>query len=280
MSEFPDHLKSVYENIQFTMGTERDGHLPFLYTDIHRKPDGSLGHKVYSKPIHTNRYPHSNSHHHPSNQQAVLSMPVHTAKSLCDQENLHMKLDFLRTTFRQNSYRETQIRRGLNPPERIAPPPERPAPVAFLPYVSTTVNHISRPPNKHIKSVGLSPKSPSFLRSVKDDSGLNTPAVYSVPCECGHVYIGQTGRSIETRIKEHHRHIHPEQTDKSAEAEHSINLGHRIKLEDTTILSTKATYIDRMIREDIEIEPHPRKINTEDGLRHSRAWKPLIHTLR
>jgi hypothetical protein len=47
--EFLDHLNSIHENIQFTMETERDGHLPFLDIDIHRKPDGSLGHEVCRK---------------------------------------------------------------------------------------------------------------------------------------------------------------------------------------------------------------------------------------
>jgi hypothetical protein len=75
-----------------------------------------------------------------------------------------------------------------------------------------------------------------------------TPGVYSVPCECCQVYIGQTGRSIETRIKEHQCHTRLEQPDKSTMAEYSINLGHRLKLQDTTILSIKAKYMDRMIR--------------------------------
>jgi hypothetical protein len=35
-----------YENIQFTMEIEENGHLPFLDIDIYRKRDGSLGHKV------------------------------------------------------------------------------------------------------------------------------------------------------------------------------------------------------------------------------------------
>jgi hypothetical protein len=67
---------------------------------------------------------------------------------------------------------------------------------------------------------------------------------------------------------------------KSAVAEHSINLGHHIKLQDTTILSTKATYMDRMIREAIEIELHPNNVNRENGVHLSQARKPLMHTLK
>jgi hypothetical protein len=46
-----------------------------------------------------------------------------------------------------------------------------------------------------------------FLQSVKDNLGLKTPGVYSIPCECGQVYIGGTGHSIDNSLKEHHRHI-------------------------------------------------------------------------
>ena len=31
--------------------------------------------------------------------------------------------------------------------------------------------------------------------------------VYKIPCECGKVYIGETGRSMRERIKEHDRDI-------------------------------------------------------------------------
>jgi predicted GIY-YIG superfamily endonuclease len=62
-----------------------------------------------------------------------------------------------------------------------------------------------------------------MLRSVKDNLGLNVPGVYQIPCECGKVYMGQTGRSIKTRCKEHRRHIYLDQPDKSAVAEHSID---------------------------------------------------------
>jgi hypothetical protein len=99
---------------------------------------------------------------------------------------------------------------------------------------------------------------------VCNDLGLKTSSVYSIPCECGQVHIGQTGSSIDTRIKEHHRHIRLAHPDKSAVAEHSISLGHRTQLQDTKILSTKSRYMNRLIKEDIEIELHPDNMNRED----------------
>jgi hypothetical protein len=177
--EFLDHLKSIHENIQFTMETKRDGHLPFLDVATYRKPDGSPCHKVYRKTTQTNLYIISYTRHHPSNKQAVLSTLVHTARSLCDQNSLHSELDYLRTTFRESGYSDRQMRWALNPSERVAPPLEEPASVAFLPYVSTTFNRIGRLLSRHnIMSVGLPPKKiPSFLRPVNYYLELNTPGV-------------------------------------------------------------------------------------------------------
>jgi hypothetical protein len=63
-------------------------------------------------------------------------------------------------------------------------------------------------------------------------------------------------------------------------AEHSINLGDCVKLQDTTILYTKMRYMDQVIREAIKIELHLSNMNREDGLHLNQSWKPLIHTLK
>jgi hypothetical protein len=96
-------------------------------------------------------------------------------------------------------------------------------------------------------------KFSSFLQPIKDDLALKMPGVYSIPRMCGKVYIGQTGCSTETRVKEHQRHIRLYHTKKSAVAEHSINLDHRIQLQNTSILAKIFRRMDHIIREATKI---------------------------
>ena len=82
--------------------------IAFLDIHIYRKMDGSLGHKAYWKPIHTNLYLPQHSHHHPAIKQSDLASRIHTAKALCDQDCLNQELKFLATVFKDNGYSSQQ----------------------------------------------------------------------------------------------------------------------------------------------------------------------------
>jgi len=70
------------------------------------------------------------------------------------------------------------------------------------------------------------------------DPATQDSVVYRIPCECGKVYIGETGRPMKDRIKEHDRDIHLARTKTSAISEHAHNTGH-------CLLWDEVKFIDR-----------------------------------
>jgi hypothetical protein len=138
---------------------------------------------------------------------------------------------------------------------------------AFLPSFGAIFNSISRVLARHnIKSVGLPQmKLSSLLCLPKDHLGLSTAGVYRIHCECGCMYTGQTGHSVDIRLKEHqwhirleyldkltvadHKwHIRLEYLDKLTVADHSIDHRHCIQFHSSSNLTMKTKYMDCIVR--------------------------------
>jgi hypothetical protein len=135
--------------------------------------------------------------------------------------------------------------------------------IAVLPYQQTVSNKISRLLARHNIKTVHKPKKKNIhmLRMVKDNLGLKVLRVNQIPCECGKVYVGQTGRSIEARCKEHMRHICLDQPEKSAVAEHSVNTGHQIDFSNITVWDRTLGYMNRVVKEATHIRLN-RKTST------------------
>jgi hypothetical protein len=82
--------------------------------------------------------------------------------------------------------------------------------------------------------------------------------------------------TIEARRKEHMRHFRLGQPEKSVVAQHAIETGHIIEFNNTTRLARTKGYMDRIVKEAIEIQIHPNNINKEGGYMLSRAWRPVL----
>ena len=99
--------------------------------------------------------------------------------------------------------------------------------------------------------------------------------VYRIPCECGKVYIGETGRNISTRVKEHQAHGRLGHLDKSAIIKHSHEQDHRINWKETKLIAPVQFWHQRRVREAIEIKSH-NTVPQDIGFYINDIWSPLL----
>ncbi|KAJ8911010.1 hypothetical protein NQ315_003572 [Exocentrus adspersus] len=137
-----------------------------------RKADGTLGHTVYRKRTHTDRYLNKDSNHHPGQKRDIIKTLVERARRICDPEDIEKELKHLEEAFVAMYTPKVTDRIGkLLEKEKVKP--------------------VFKPTKKIQQSHG----------SVKDKNDLlATSGVYRIPCTCGQVYIGTTKRSIRSRI--------------------------------------------------------------------------------
>ena len=87
LRDFLALLNNQHSSIRFTMEIEANKCLPFLDVQVIRKPDGSLGHSVYRKKTHTNRYLHADSNHHPSQKNSLINTLFRRADIISDSDS-------------------------------------------------------------------------------------------------------------------------------------------------------------------------------------------------
>ena len=120
-----------------------------------------------------------------------------------------------------------------------------------------------------------------MVDSLKDPINPRTyKGMYSIPCSCEKLYIGETRHSMETRFKEHSTDLRHDRHKKSALIEHSHIIGHQICLENAKVLSREDNIIKQKIKEKIEINLSNNCLNRDDGAKLSDSWKPLLHSLQ
>ncbi|XP_060537097.1 uncharacterized protein LOC132708630 [Cylas formicarius] len=238
------------------METEQNQLIEFLEVLI-KRCNGKLSHTVYRKPIHTDRYLHASSNHHPSQKRGIITTLTERARRICDPQHLEAELDDLKEACQSNGYRISDIDKSMRP--RTA---SRQDPGEQLTFASAYLQ---------------------TLRSAKDKRDLLSAAgVYRIPCTCGKVYVGTTKRSVATRIKEHQRSCRLGQTDKLAVAEHALSEGdHNILFGEARLLAPTSGYHARLVREAIEIHKHTNNFNRKvETLQLKQIWNPILRNTR
>ena len=110
----------------------------------------------------------------------------------------------------------------------------------------------------------------SHLVRPKDtvDPAKQDGVVYKIPCECGKVYIGETGRSMHERIKEHTACSNP--------ILRRFRTGHYPLWDEVKFIDRDPHWYTRRVKEAIHIRLHPDNINRDNGIEIPEAWMPTI----
>jgi predicted GIY-YIG superfamily endonuclease len=64
--------------------------------------------------------------------------------------------------------------------------------------------------------------------------------IYSITCECDRSYIGETGRLLAVRLREHRHNLRQGLLEKSKLHQHAYEEGHRVGWNDARILETES----------------------------------------
>ncbi|XP_067658221.1 uncharacterized protein [Haliotis asinina] len=210
-SELLNHINDQHSRIKFTMETETNQHLPFL---------------VYRKPTHTDQYIHYNSRHHLQIKQAIIATLTRRAKALYHPDALNSELDHLRETFTTlNGYPAQLVTATINKTIKDREPSLEPSPSPIrvtIPYLGPISHQISRL-IKAKASIDVTFSSGKTIKTYLKANGKAPSCEHPnlIPCNCGDLYIEETLRPINTRMKEQQTSI-SKLDQKSAISEHIL----------------------------------------------------------
>ena len=115
----------------------------------------------------------------------------------------------------------------------------------------------------------------SMLTKVKDTLplGKQSNVVYRIPGSCGQVYIWETKRRLETRLKEHRDACERGMMEKSAVVEHAWENHHLIDWEETTVLDHGRGQ-ELLVKEALHIQMtlSEERFNQDGGLEVPGCW--------
>ena len=125
---------------------KEDKTIPFLDALLIIQEDGSLGHKVYRKPTHTDRYLHYNSFHHPSIKNSVCKTLINRAKTICEVDNIEGELEHLRSVLKMNGYPKKFIDNAMKTRQHVREKTEyvREKTSVSLSYIGSASHKIER----------------------------------------------------------------------------------------------------------------------------------------
>ena len=305
--QYLTHLNSCDPHIQFTLEKEKDNQLPYLDILITRQ-NHSLHTAVYRKPTDKGILLNFKSNHPYSTKAAVVRSGLTRAHLYCKNNELTNEITKVYKILQKNDYPNHFINK-IHQKVKIyiakkaqAPAPPQPndqnQPMNAAPNTDNTITHTLTLPymqgqseilhkitKKHFPSIRVTYKSKNTLRSqlthVKPKSDISLKnVIYKISCQdCDGIYIGETLRNAQTRVKEHKaklKHMQDEQDNNHNKiALHAQKYNHDINFVGTEILAHESNYRKRKTKEAVAMLSHNNTFSKPSATINP-IWLPLI----
>lgn len=274
LNDFFEHVNNQHDQIKFTIEKEKDACLPFLDTLVKRNNDRSLSITVYRKPTHTDQYLNFHSNHQLSAKESVVSALFTRADNIVsNDEDLRNENVRIVNALTANDYNQRiigKVRKKIQQRKEWTNATKEAIEYVGhvnLPYIKDTSEILRRIFQQH--KIRCTFYSSDTLRNIlshpKDpvDSNQQNNVVYKIPCsDCNAVYIGESKRTLDQRVKEHERAVRNGDTDKNEIADHSWKHNHRFDWNKKSIIDREQHMVPRKIKETIHSINDKNHINS------------------
>jgi len=287
-----DHMLDVFNNIhprlQFTFEVGRDNKLDFLDVSL-ILTDNHLIFDWYHKPTFSGRYLNYFSQH-PVCQKRGTALGLIDRVILLSHPKFHIKnislatkilldnnypVDFVFNVFHERI--KTLIHRNkssITPNNNNNSDSGSFFTIPYIPNFSEKFNNVTRPLDVRISYQSLN-KLNKIIKVHKDPlpGSSQSNVVYKINCrDCDASYVGQTGRQLSTRVKEHKNHMVRNNPNRSVITEHRLSYGHDFDWESVEVLDHEPFYHKRLISEMLYIKRQKNSLNLQtdtEGLHYS-----------
>jgi len=268
-------FNSFHPRLSFTMEIGGDN-LDFLDLTI-LKINGRLISNWYRKPTFSGRFLNFHSHHPFTHKRGTILSLVDRVILLSHPRFHQQNFDFVIRVLLENGYPLdvifSTIRRRLHARcdsnSRNVLQNDQNQPFFVIPYVSAIANKFI----KFFKNISFTRlaftcyrKLNTFIKVHKDSLPISSRpnVVYKINCsDCDASYVGQTKRTLGTRISEHRSHIRRVSKQPSVITDHRLLTNHDFDWDSVEILDEEINYKKRLVSEMIFIKKQKRGLNLQ-----------------
>ena len=275
-------LNDIHPTIQFTLEMETDNRLPFLDVMIIRH-DSQFQFTVYRKPTDRNNYIHYYSSHSERTKSGVVIGFFLRAHRICSKIHLQEEIDHIINAFLHLRYPHGWLMHKASKAQAIMTRQSPTTPAHEPPSSPTVTSRITVPTSQSaerlvplMRQTGTQLVLTASTRIhdiVKDNPPRHTSSqsvVYNIPCGgCDRSYVGETGRGLDTRLKEHKTDMR-NMTTSNAIVQHALLTGHR---PDWTSAKVLHQGMNRTTRKALEMAEISTKMTINTHTRNTQ-WAP------